>query len=143
VKKKYSASKKDKEDWINFTKKLENLYNKDVAFDRQTEQSNKIPKIDLHGTSLNEANRYVKKFINDSFEQGYKKILIVTGKGLRSKVYEDPYRSKSLNILKNSVPEFIKNEKNLSSKISRISNADIKDGGEGAIYVYLKKQKEL
>ena len=126
MKKKYSASKKDKEDWINFTKKLENLYNKDVAFDRQTEQSNKIPKIDLHGTSLNEANRYVKKFINDSFEQGYKKILIVTGKGLRSKVYEDPYRSKSLNILKNSVPEFIKNEKNLSSKISRISNADIK-----------------
>ena len=143
MKKKYSASKKDKEDWVNFTKKLENIYNKDFTFDRQTKQSNKIPKIDLHGTSLNEANNYIKKFINDSFELGYKKILIMTGKGLRSKVYDDPYRSKSLNILKNSVPDFIKSETNLFSKISRISNADIKDGGDGAIYVYLKRQKKL
>jgi len=70
-------------------------------------------------------------------------IVIVTGKGLRSKVYKNPYLSKQMSVLKYSVPEFIKNDKDLLSKISKISKADLKDGGEGAFYIFLKSSRNL
>ena len=104
---------------------------------------NKVKKLDLHGSSLIEANKIVKKFIIESFNNGYKKLLVVTGKGLRSKSYNNPYVSKKLNVLRYSVPEFIKNDENLNNKISRIAQADIKDGGEGAIYIFLKNKNKF
>ena len=85
----------------------------------------------------------MKKFVVESFDQGYKKLLIVTGKGLRSKSYDNPYVSDKLSVLKYSVPEFIKNDENLNNKISRIAQADIKDGGEGAIYILLKNKNKF
>ena len=85
----------------------------------------------------------VKKFIIESFEDGFKKLLIITGKGLRSKVHKNPYFSEQMNVLKHSVPEFIKNDEDLFEKISRISTADLKHGGEGAFYIFLKKKKNL
>ena len=142
MKKKYSAISKEKSDWIAFTKKIDDIYDKDAVFDQQNTNTNKIRKLDLHGFSLNEANKIVKKFIDQSFELGYKKVLIITGKGSRSKIYDDPYRSKKMNTLRYSVPEYIKNEEDFCNKISGISEADLKDGGEGAIYVYLKQQKK-
>ena len=142
MKKKYSATNKDKEDWFNFTKKLKSVYDKDIDLTKQNTKRNKIAKIDLHGISLDQANKIVKKFIEQSFELGYKKVLIITGKGSRSKVYDDPYRSKQMNTLRYSVPEYIKNEEDFCNKISGIYEADLKDGGEGAIYVYLKQQKK-
>ena len=90
-----------------------------------------------------EANKIVKKFIIESFNNGYKKLLVVTGKGLRSKSYNNPYVSEKLNVLRYSVPEFIKNDENLNNKISRIAQADIKDGGEGAIYIFLKNNNKF
>ena len=103
-----------------------------------------IPKkIDLHGLSLDEANTQVKKFINTSFQNNLEKILVITGKGLRSKAKDDPYKSISMSILKNSVPDFINNDKQLSSKILKIRSADIKDGGDGAFYIFLKSKKKL
>ena len=104
---------------------------------------NKVKKLDLHGSSLIEANKIVKKFIIESFNNGYKKLLVVTGKGLRSKSYKNPYVSEKLNVLRYSVPEFIKNDENLNNKISRIAQADIKDGGEGAIYIFLKNNNKF
>ena len=85
----------------------------------------------------------VKKFINKSFEQEYEKLIIITGKGLRSKAHEDPYRSEKMSVLKFSIPEYIKSDKDLSSKISKVSQAEVKDGGEGAIYIFLKKNNNL
>ena len=143
MKKKYSSTSKDKKEWIAFTERLENIYDKDADFIKQKNKVNKIQKLDLHGFSLNQANKIVKKFIIESFEDGYRKLLIITGKGLRSKVQMDPYLSEQLNVLKYSVPEFIKNNENLFGIISRISKADLKDGGEGAFYVFLKNKKNL
>ena len=139
MKKKYPVAPKDKRDWIDFTKRLENIYDKDVDFTKQNISANKIRKLDLHGLSLNQANKIVKKFIIGSFEDGFKKLLIITGKGLRSKVHKNPYSSEQMNVLKHSVPEFIKNDEDLFEKISRISTADLKDGGEGAFYIFFKK----
>ena len=77
------------------------------------------------------------------FTTGYKKLIVVTGKGLRSQAYKDPYRSGKMSVLRYSVPEYIKNNENLSSKVSRIEKADLKDGGDGAIYISLKRLKKL
>ena len=143
MKKKYSASSKDKKDWVNFTNQIENIGIKEDDLVEKNQQINKVRKIDLHGYSLNNANKVVKKFIIESFNQNYKKLLIVTGKGSRSKSYDDPYISESLSVLKNSVPEYIKNDENLNSIINKIVQASQKDGGEGAINIFLKNNKKL
>tara|TARA_B000000460_G_C21293606_1_gene297070 strand:+ start:42 stop:473 length:432 start_codon:yes stop_codon:yes gene_type:complete len=143
VKKKYPATSKDKKDWFSFTKSLSNIYDKDAYYIKQNTKTNKIQRLDLHGFSLNQANKVVKEFIIKSFENRHKKILIITGKGLRSKVHNNPYLSEQMNVLKHSVPEFIKNDEDLLDKISRISKADLKDGGEGAFYIFLRHPKNL
>ena len=139
MKKKYSASSKDKKDWVNFTKQIGNIGVKEDDLLEENQQINKVRKIDLHGYSLNNANKVVKKFIIESFNQNYKKLLIVTGKGSRSKSYDDPYISESLSVLKNSVPEYINSNLSLSKHIVSISEADKKNGADGAIIIKLKK----
>ena len=143
MKKKYSVSSKDKKDRINFTKHIGNISAKETDLLQINIQTNKVPKLDLHGYSLEESNQIVKKFIIESSNNGYKKLIIVTGKGLRSKSHSNPYISEKLNVLKYSIPEFIENNENLKSKINKISRADIKDGGEGAIYIFLKKNNKF
>ena len=143
MKKKYIASSQDKKDWITFTKQMGNVSVKKIDLPEQNIETNKIRKLDLHGSSLIEANKVVKKFIIESFNNGCKKLLIVTGKGLRSKSYDNPYLSEKLSVLKHSVPEYIKSNENLINKIRKISKADIKDGGEGAFYIFLKNKKKF
>ena len=143
VKKKNLISSKDKKDWLAFTKQMGNIKAKESDLLKENIKLSEVKKLDLHGFSLIEANQIVKNFIINSFNSGYKKLLIVTGKGLRSKSHENPYLSEKLSVLRNSVPEYIKNDENLANKITSISTADIKDGGEGAIYVFLKNNKNL
>tara|TARA_B100000029_G_scaffold88681_1_gene78516 strand:- start:601 stop:1017 length:417 start_codon:yes stop_codon:yes gene_type:complete len=138
VKKKYSVSSKDKNDWESFIKDMGKIENKDFNIDEQQNVNDKVKRLDLHGVTLNEANKIVKKFIIDSANLGVKKIIIITGKGSRSKVYDDPYRSKEMSVLKNSVPEFISTDKDLKEKIIKITKAEVRDGGEGAFYIFLK-----
>ena len=141
MKKKYTASLQDKKDWADFTNKIENISIKEDDLPKEKQEILKIPKIDLHGHSLDDANKIVKKFIIDAFNKGCSKILIITGKGLHSSSYDDPYISKSLGVLKNSIPEYIKNDDNLKSLIIKIYDAEPKDGGGGAINIFLKKKK--
>ncbi len=143
MKKKHFATSKDKKDWIEFTKQMGNVSAKESDLPRKNNEINKVQKLDLHGSSLIKANEIVKKFIIKSFNDGYKKLLVVTGKGSRSKSYDNPYLSEKLSTLKYSVPGYIKNDENLNKKISRIVQADLKDGGEGAIYIFLKNNKKF
>ena len=138
-KKKYST-KKDKEDWLNFTKNLGNVEDKERNLSKPNISSRQIIKLDLHGYSLAEANDKVRQFIIKSYEENSRKLLIVTGKGTRSKAYENPYKSKDISILKNSVPDYIKSNQEISNKILKISRADQKDGGDGAFYILLKNK---
>jgi DNA-nicking Smr family endonuclease len=140
VKKKYSVTFKEEADWFAFTKILGNIHDKDADFVGQNIKTKKLKKLDLHRCSLSKANKLVKKFILKSFEKGYKKLLIITGKGLRSKVHKNPYLSEKMNVLKYSVPDFIKNDEDLFNKINSISTASLRDGGEGAFYVFLRKK---
>ena len=130
---------KDKKDWENFLSNKEKLPNKDINFFEKKKQI--IKSIDLHGCTLIEANKKIENIINKSYLEGVNKLIVITGKGIHSKNESDPFVSKDLSILKYSVPEFIKNNKDLMKKINEFKDADIKDGGQGAFYIYFKKIK--
>ena len=132
-------SDKDKKDWQNFLSKKEKLPDKDNSHTK--DKSIKMSEIDLHGFTLDEANKTVDRFINESYERGINKIRIVTGKGLHSDNEKNPYISKDLSILKHSVPEYIKKNNELMKLIIEFKEASSHDGGEGAFYIHLKKNK--
>ena len=134
-----NISNKDKEDWKRFVSGNDKLTDKEFNIGK-----NKIEKkrtIDLHGFTLDQANKTIESFINKSFKDEVSKLIVVTGKGLHSKNESNPFVSKKLSILKYSIPEFIKSNDFLMKKIIEIKDADIKDGGSGAFYIYLKKLK--
>ena len=130
-------SDKDKKAWKDFLSSNEKLPNKDNKLN--TSLNVKIKHIDLHGFTLQEANKTIEKFINDSYDHNVSKIVVVTGKGLHSSVEKDPYVSKDLSILKYSVPDFIENNPDIMKKVIEIKDAEVKDGGSGAFYIFLKK----
>ena len=134
-----NISEKDKKDWESFTSGDERLPNKDLKLSK--EKFFKVKSIDLHGYTLEEANKIIEEFIYQSFSEKINKLIVVTGKGLHSQNEKDPYVSKNLSILKYSVPEFIESNKSLMSIINEIKDASIEDGGSGAFYIYLKKKK--
>ena len=131
-------SDKDKKDWENFLKSEKKIVDKDFNIQRRHKFKKKL--IDLHGYTLDKANIVVEKFILDCFENNISQLIIITGKGLHSENERNPFVSKELSILKNSVPEYIKNNLNLMKIIKEIREADIEDGGSGAFYVFLKKK---
>ena len=134
-----NISDKDKKDWHKFINSTEKLPNKD--FKHQKNKNLKVRSIDLHGYTLDEANKTIENFINKAFSENINKLIIVTGKGLHSENEKDPYVSKDFGILKYSVPEFITNNASLMNMINEITDAKIEDGGEGAFYIFLKKNK--
>ena len=136
-----NISDKDKRDWQNFISSEEKLHNKDKNF--QKKKFIKIRSIDLHGYTLEEANKSIENFILKSFKEKIHKLIVVTGKGLHSQNEKNPYVSKDLSILKYSVPEFISNNKKLMNIIHEITDAKIEDGGSGAFYIFLKKNKSI
>ena len=135
-------SNKDKKDWNSFINNNEKIENKDLSLDYKISPSKDTQKIDLHGFSLEEANKSVKKIIIDCFNSGVSKITVITGKGLRSSSEKNPYVSKDLSILKHSVPEYIKSRSHLMNYIKDIEVASNEEGGSGAFNIYLKKFKE-
>ena len=136
-----NITEKDKKDWENFLSKKEKLPNKDIKIDKKT--TFKTRSIDLHGFSLEEANKSIENFIVTSYQEKINKLIVVTGKGIHSQNEKDPYVSKDLSILKYSVPEFISNNKNLMKIIYEMKDAKIEDGGSGAFYIFLKKNKSI
>ena len=134
-----NISEKDKKDWENFLKKKEKLPNKDIKIDKKI--AFKTRSIDLHGYTLDEANKSIESFIIKSYQENINKLIVVTGKGIHSQNEKDPYVSKNLSILKYSVPEFISKNKNLMKIIYEMKDAKIEDGGGGAFYIFLKKIK--
>ena len=132
-------SDKDKKDWENFLSSNEKLPNKD--YKKPNLKILKTKSIDLHGYTLEEANKTIEKFIYKSYNEKINKLIVVTGKGLHSQNEKDPYVSKDLGILKYSVPEFIENNNSLMNIINEIKDANVDDGGGGAFYIFLKKNK--
>jgi len=134
-------SEKDKKDWETFLSGNEKLPNKDYKTSNQ--KIFKTRSIDLHGYTLEQANKTIEDFIYQAYREKVNKLIVVTGKGIHSQNEKDPYVSKDLSILKYSVPEFIENSKSLMNIINEIKDANLEDGGSGAFYIFLKKNKSI
>ena len=132
-------SDKDKRDWQNFLDRSEKLHNKDVGQLNNRKISERT--IDLHGYTLEEANKKISEFIENCYANKVKKINVITGKGMRSKNLNDPYQSKDLSILKHSVPEYIKNNSELMSKIINIDFDSVNSPSKGNFDIFLKTIK--
>ena len=135
--KKKDLSNQDKKTWEEYIKNPSDIYDKDKSFSKENNRKGRF-KYDLHGYTLDDANRKVREIILSCKENNYKEILLITGKGLHSKNEKDIYVSKNLGTLRYSVPEFIKSDKELSNFIISINEAKIEDGGAGALLIKLK-----
>ena len=131
-------SDKDKKDWEDFLSDNDPLPNKDLNIFSKKEKKEIL--CDLHGFTLEDANKEIEKLISTSYESGVNRLVVVTGKGLHSNNEKDPYKSKEFSILKHSVPEYIRSNQDLMKSIIEIKEATLEDGGSGAFYIYLKKK---
>jgi len=138
VKKKEEIPDEEKKIWEEYLKNPKDLFDKELEDKKKNNQANRY-RFDLHGFTLLEANKKVRKLINYCQLNGYKEVLLITGKGLHSNTDQNTYVSKELSKLKFAVPEYIKNQKDLAEKIVSMEPAQINDGGEGAIIIKLKK----
>ena len=136
---KKKLSDKDRRDWNKFVEEKSHLFDKDEISSQKVNK--KEISIDLHGYTLRDANIAVNNLIVKSYNQNVKKIEVITGKGMRSKVLENPYKSKDLSILKYSVPEYINNNKSLMDKIKKINLEDVYNLNSGSFSIYLKAKK--
>ncbi len=133
-------SDKDKKDWQKFIDSSERLSNKDTGYSNKSKNIFERT-IDLHGYTLDEANKKIYEFIEYCYATGINKINIITGKGLRSKNLDDPYKSNELSILKHSVPDFIRNNSDLMNKILKIDFEAANSPSKGSFIIILKTKK--
>ena len=132
-------SDKDKKDWQDFLNSSEKLDSKDVD---QTINSKILERsIDLHGYTLDDANKEISNFIENCYLDRVKKINVITGKGMRSKNLDNPYQSTDLSILKHSVPEYIKSNPELMKKIIKIDFDSVNSPSKGNFDIFLKTIK--
>tara|TARA_B100001057_G_scaffold192005_1_gene192912 strand:- start:1761 stop:2180 length:420 start_codon:yes stop_codon:yes gene_type:complete len=134
-------SDKDLKDWNNFVKSKDKINSKEELSELSVNNNKSTFVIDLHGQSLDQANKFVEKTINECFEKQILKINIITGKGMRSNSASDPYKSSELSILKYSIPEFINSSPSLMKLIKKIDNTS--DSNSGSFYVYLKSKNKF
>ena len=134
-----NISDKDKKDWEKFLSSSEKLNVKDKEILTENKVLEKT--IDLHGFTLDQANKKISEYIEFCYQNRVKKINVITGKGMRSKNLDDPYQSSNLSILKHSVPEFIQNNSELMNKIIRIDLDAINSQSTGSFGIFLKTIK--
>jgi len=135
-------SPEDLKDWEKFISSDKPIENKDIVLEKNYQEKAKVKKIDLHGYTLDKANKITENLLIQYYKENVFKVIIITGKGNRSNKGNNPYVSKDLSILRYSIPDFIKTNLNLKKIIKEIKSAEKHHGGDGAFYVYLKKFKE-
>jgi len=135
--KKKEPNQKDKKTWEDYIKNPSDIYDKDKNLSNNSQRRDRY-KFDLHGFTLDEANKKVKDLINHCVKNKFRELLLITGKGIHSNSEEDAYISRDLGKLKYSVPEFINTNSDLNKLIISINDAERKDGGGGAIIIKLK-----
>ena len=137
--KKKNISREDLDTWKSYIKNPTDVIDKELDSKKNVSKPYRY-RFDLHGFTLDDANKKIYELINASYSQGVNKLIIVTGKGLHSENEKDPFISKDLGILKYSVPDYINSKKELMILINEIKEANKEDGGAGAFYIFLKKK---
>ena len=135
--KKKNLSKEDKKIWDNYIKNPSDIFDKEQGKSKKNSRKDRY-KFDLHGFSLDDANNRVRELIIYCSEKNYKEILLITGKGIHSTNENDIYISKDFGKLRFSVPQYLKSNVELNKLIISVKEAEIKDGGDGALIIKLK-----
>ena len=135
IKKKVLAQE-DRKIWEDYIKDPSDIYDKEK--NNQKKRRSSRFKFDLHGFTLDSANKKVREILFFCVENKYRELLLITGKGIHSINDKDAFISKDFGKLKFSVPEYIKLDPELNKLIISVNEADLKDGGEGAILIKLK-----
>ena len=135
-----NLSEKDKKDWDDFLDSKDKIEDKDSR-EFEIKKNFKEQTIDLHGFSLEQANKKIKNLIPSCYENNVYKLNIITGKGTRSNNKNDPYKSVDLSILKYTVPDYIKGDKELMKYIKYFSEDKLNDVSDGSFYILFKMKK--
>ena len=88
--------------------------------------------LDLHGMTQNQAHTALSHFIQNAFQAGKRCVLVITGKGFKI--------DGSIGVLRLAVPRWLNEEPN-RGRVLAFSYAMPKDGGEGALYIMLKRKR--
>jgi DNA-nicking Smr family endonuclease len=90
-------------------------------------------RLDLHGRSLAEAHRDLFEFIEASHRDGRRCLLVITGRGLGP---DGP------GVLKSAVPRWLAGA-GLRRRVLAVAAAQPRHGGAGALYVLLRRQRQM
>jgi DNA-nicking Smr family endonuclease len=96
-------------------------------------------RIDLHGMTQGSAHRTLFAWLAAAHARGHRLVLVVTGKGNPKNDENAPWMMSEHGVLKQMVPRWL-NEPELAALIAHTRPAHAKHGGEGALYVYLRKR---
>lgn len=116
-----------------------------AQLDRKTEEKirkGKMPidaRLDLHGLKQDEAHTALHHFIVSSQQQGLRCVLVITGKG-KSMATSEEWLQEGTGILKKKVPEWLVSG-TFKDIVLKSFPAQPKDGGSGALYVYLRRKR--
>ena len=96
-------------------------------------------RLDLHGMRQVEAHEALNQFMNNCIKKNLRCLLVITGKG-KSRVSTDQIIEPEKGVLKQKLPEWL-HDANFKKNILKVVPAHKKDGGSGAFYIYLKKNR--
>jgi DNA-nicking Smr family endonuclease len=98
--------------------------------------------LDLHGMTENVAHRALATFLRGAAARGLRLVIVVTGKGARAAAADEPFdmerETSRRGVLKTMTPRWL-SEPDLAPFIAEIRPAHRSHGGDGALYVYLRK----
>jgi DNA-nicking Smr family endonuclease len=97
-------------------------------------------RIDLHGMTQDGAHRTLFAWLATAHQRGHRLVLVVTGKGNPKNDENAPWMMSSHGVLKQMVPRWL-NEPGLAALIASVRAAHVRHGGDGALYVYLRKNR--
>ncbi len=118
-----------------------------AGIDRRTEEKLRQGRfriegtLDLHGHSKIQAHDELARFIEAGYEAGRRCLLVITGKGGGVRQDAEHFFEPETGVLKRQVPQWL-NEPPLAAKVIAFTPAQPKHGGDGALYVYLRRKKK-
>ena len=135
--KKKDLTQEDKKAWESYIEDPSDVYDKDQDLSSYIKRKKRF-KFDLHGFSLEDANKKVEEVLLYCIKNKYKELLLITGKGIHSTNGQDVFISEDYGKLKYSVPNFVKSNGDLNKLVISIEDAQKDDGGEGALLFKLR-----
>jgi DNA-nicking Smr family endonuclease len=100
-------------------------------------------RLDLHGLGEAAAHRALITFVKSAQARGLKLVLVVTGKGAKNQAPDAPFdmerARRTRGVLRIMTPRWLQ-ERDMAVLVADVRTAHRRHGGEGALYIYLRKR---